>query len=209
MPLTSESKTFGNVPRLSAVRIRLVGKRTSANPPSHQTSSSHLSISQSQPLSSPWIYNINFCPCSTLFPLSNPSRNPHNREFRSCPLLCLTQKHNSIHTPATTIVHNPATILWQINPLFTMSKQFTAAEVAEHKTDNSLYIIIDSSVYDLTSFIGQHPGGPRIIRRVAGKDATKQFWKVNSPQIPPLQSHSLTESTSTTTTVFSRNLAQS
>jgi cytochrome b involved in lipid metabolism len=59
-----------------------------------------------------------------------------------------------------------------------MSKQFTPAEVAEHKTDDSLFIIVDSVVYDVTTFINEHPGGQKILKRVAGKDASKQFWKV-------------------------------
>ncbi|GBF63551.1 cytochrome b5 [Trichophyton mentagrophytes] len=59
-----------------------------------------------------------------------------------------------------------------------MTKTFTAAEVAKHKTPESgLYIIVDSSVYDITNFIEEHPGGSRILKRVAGKDASKQFWK--------------------------------
>jgi cytochrome b involved in lipid metabolism len=60
-----------------------------------------------------------------------------------------------------------------------MSKSFTPAEVANHnKAENGLYIIIDSSVYDVSNFIEEHPGGSRILKRVAGKDASKQFWKV-------------------------------
>lgn len=63
-----------------------------------------------------------------------------------------------------------------------MSKTFTPAEVASHKTaDAGLYIIIDSSVYDVTNFVDEHPGGAKILKRVAGKDASKQFWKVCIP----------------------------
>jgi cytochrome b involved in lipid metabolism len=61
-----------------------------------------------------------------------------------------------------------------------MSQSFTAKEVAAHnKVENGLYIIVDSEVYDLTKFIDQHPGGPKILKRVGGKDASKQFWKVS------------------------------
>ena len=41
-----------------------------------------------------------------------------------------------------------------------MSKQFTTAEVAKHKTEaDGMYIIIDSGVYDVTSTTG--PRRPR------------------------------------------------
>ena len=58
-------------------------------------------------------------------------------------------------------------------------KQFTPADVASHNTaESGLYIIIDNGVYDVTNFVDEHPGGAKILKRVAGKDATKQFWKV-------------------------------
>lgn len=60
-----------------------------------------------------------------------------------------------------------------------MSKSFTPADVASHNSpDKGLYIIVDSAVYDVTNFIDEHPGGAKILKRVAGKDASKQFWKV-------------------------------
>lgn len=60
-----------------------------------------------------------------------------------------------------------------------MAKTFTPAEVATHNSpDKGLFIIIDNNVYDVTNFIDEHPGGPKILKRVAGKDASKQFWKV-------------------------------
>ncbi|KAG9232574.1 cytochrome b5-like heme/steroid binding domain-containing protein [Amylocarpus encephaloides] len=62
-----------------------------------------------------------------------------------------------------------------------MSKTFTAGDVAEHKdAANGMYIIVDSTVYDVTNFIDEHPGGSKILKRVAGKDASKQFWKYHN-----------------------------
>lgn len=61
-----------------------------------------------------------------------------------------------------------------------MSKTFTPADVSSHNSpDKGLYIIIDSNVYDVTNFVDEHPGGAKILKRVAGKDASKQFWKVS------------------------------
>lgn len=39
-----------------------------------------------------------------------------------------------------------------------MSKTFTTADVAAHKTASDLYIIVDGDVYDLTKFQEDHPG---------------------------------------------------
>ncbi|KAJ6124819.1 hypothetical protein N7471_012136 [Penicillium samsonianum] len=65
-----------------------------------------------------------------------------------------------------------------------MSKTFTPAEVANHKTaDQGLYIIIDNNVYDVTKFVDEHPGGAKILKRVAGKDASKQFWKYHNESV--------------------------
>ncbi|SPO07604.1 probable acyl-CoA dehydrogenase [Cephalotrichum gorgonifer] len=58
-----------------------------------------------------------------------------------------------------------------------MSKTFTTADVAAHKSASDLYIIIDGDVYDLTKFQEDHPGGKKILQRVGGKDASKMFWK--------------------------------
>jgi cytochrome b involved in lipid metabolism len=64
-----------------------------------------------------------------------------------------------------------------------MSETFTAKQVAEHKdVDKGLYIIVDGGVYALESFVDEHPGGAKILKRVGGKDASKQFWKVCSLQ---------------------------
>ncbi|GME65921.1 Cytochrome b5 [Neofusicoccum parvum] len=64
-----------------------------------------------------------------------------------------------------------------------MSGTFSKADVASHNKPDSLYIIVDEDVYDLTKFQDEHPGGKKILQRVAGKDASKQFWKYHNEGI--------------------------
>ncbi|KAF2088548.1 cytochrome b5-like heme binding domain-containing protein [Saccharata proteae CBS 121410] len=65
-----------------------------------------------------------------------------------------------------------------------MSTTLTPADVAAHNTvDNGLYIIIDNGVYSMSAFIDEHPGGAKILKRVGGKDASKQFWKYHNESV--------------------------
>jgi hypothetical protein len=34
-----------------------------------------------------------------------------------------------------------------------------------------------------TGFVDEHPGGAKILKRVAGKDASKQFWKYHNESV--------------------------
>lgn len=43
-------------------------------------------------------------------------------------------------------------------PIVTMSKTFSTNDVASHKTPESLWIIVDQDVYDVTKFQEDHPG---------------------------------------------------
>ncbi|KAF2631590.1 cytochrome b5 [Macroventuria anomochaeta] len=65
-----------------------------------------------------------------------------------------------------------------------MSEQLTTKQVAEHNTvEKGLYIIVDKDVYKLDSFVDEHPGGAKILKRVGGKDASKQFWKYHNESV--------------------------
>lgn len=54
-------------------------------------------------------------------------------------------------------------------------KAFTLQEVATHKDATSCWTIIRDGVYDLTSWIEQHPGGAENILKICGKDGTLAF----------------------------------
>ena len=41
-------------------------------------------------------------------------------------------------------------------------KEFTWDEVAQHKTEDDVWMVVENKVYDFTSFLGDHPGGKRV-----------------------------------------------
>ncbi|GAB0090215.1 cytochrome b5 [Sergentomyia squamirostris] len=54
-------------------------------------------------------------------------------------------------------------------------KKFTMDEVKANYHKKSLWVVINKSVYDLTKFQNEHPGGEDILRDMAGKDASEEF----------------------------------
>ena len=50
-------------------------------------------------------------------------------------------------------------------------------EIFEHNTKESLWLLIESKVYDVTNF--KHPGGKQILLQNAGQDATTQFEDIS------------------------------
>lgn len=56
-----------------------------------------------------------------------------------------------------------------------MSKKYTWAEVAMHKAEDDLWVVINDGVYDLTSYMSEHPGGPIVLASKGGKSASSAF----------------------------------
>ena len=50
--------------------------------------------------------------------------------------------------------------------------RYTRQEVASHKKMDDCWIIIDGSVYNISSWLKRHPGGTRVLMHYAGEDAT-------------------------------------
>lgn len=55
------------------------------------------------------------------------------------------------------------------------NKIYKLEEVEKHSTDEDCWIIYESRVYDVTSFLTEHPGGEDLILGEAGRDATDAF----------------------------------
>ncbi|KAJ5693262.1 hypothetical protein N7462_002685 [Penicillium macrosclerotiorum] len=64
-----------------------------------------------------------------------------------------------------------------------MAKVFDAAEVAKHNTRDSCWVVLYGKVYDVTDFLSSHPGGAKIILKLAGKDATEEYDPIHPPGI--------------------------
>lgn len=54
------------------------------------------------------------------------------------------------------------------------SKNYSFEEISKHSSRNDCWMVIEGKVYDVTSYIDNHPGG-LIIARFCGKDATSGF----------------------------------
>ncbi|EEA28220.1 hypothetical protein TMatcc_003459 [Talaromyces marneffei ATCC 18224] len=57
-------------------------------------------------------------------------------------------------------------------------KSFTYAEVSAHSTKKNLHMVIHDKVYDVSSFVDEHPGGEEVLLDVGGQDATEAFEDV-------------------------------
>lgn len=53
--------------------------------------------------------------------------------------------------------------------------------VAKHTSPQSCWVILYGNVYDVTDFIQDHPGGSKIILKLAGKDATEEYDPIHPP----------------------------
>ncbi|KAI0394406.1 mitochondrial cytochrome-like protein b2 [Xylariaceae sp. FL0594] len=62
-------------------------------------------------------------------------------------------------------------------------KMLTADEVVKHRSASSCWIVVDGRVYDVTSYMSEHPGGAAVLLRQGGRDATPEFRNVHSPDI--------------------------
>lgn len=54
-------------------------------------------------------------------------------------------------------------------------KTYTFEEVAAHNTRDDLWVVYEGKVYDITSYLDEHPGGEEVVLDCAGQDATGPF----------------------------------
>lgn len=54
-------------------------------------------------------------------------------------------------------------------------KIYTLEDVAQHNTEDDLWMVINGKVYDCTKFLPEHPGGEEVVIDCGGTDATDAF----------------------------------
>ncbi|KAL3484823.1 cytochrome b5-like heme/steroid binding domain-containing protein [Aspergillus germanicus] len=64
-----------------------------------------------------------------------------------------------------------------------LNKVYTFEELVLHNKDGDMWLAIDGTVYDLTKFSEEHPGGKKILLGVAGTDASKKYRKYHGDNI--------------------------
>jgi len=57
--------------------------------------------------------------------------------------------------------------------------RITWEEVSRHTAKDDTWLLIDGKVYDVTPFLGLHPGGGQLIVEAAGQDATSLFERTH------------------------------
>ncbi len=62
-------------------------------------------------------------------------------------------------------------------------EQYSWEEISKHNTEESLWIVVNDKVYDVTGFLKKHPGGMNPLKYFAGKDATDKFKTIAGHRI--------------------------
>lgn len=57
-------------------------------------------------------------------------------------------------------------------------KYYTLEDIQAHNMSNDTWLIIHDKVYDITSFLEEHPGGEEVLLEQAGADASESFEDV-------------------------------
>ncbi|XP_012728519.2 cytochrome b5 [Fundulus heteroclitus] len=57
-------------------------------------------------------------------------------------------------------------------------KYYTLEDIRVHNMINDTWLIIHDKIYDITSFLEEHPGGEEVLLEQAGADATESFEDV-------------------------------
>lgn len=107
---------------------------------------------------------------TNLIEVENTNTNndkPQAQEEKIVPIL---NTNSSVSAPATSVV--PTT---PIAPKVSTKPLLTMVEVAKHADTTSCYSAINGNVYDLTLWIGKHPGGERAIKGICGVDGSDGF----------------------------------
>ncbi|EMC98132.1 hypothetical protein BAUCODRAFT_121029 [Baudoinia panamericana UAMH 10762] len=64
-----------------------------------------------------------------------------------------------------------------------MAQKVSVAEITKHATPDDCWVVVNGKVYDLSKFAPNHPGGPEMVYKYAGKDGTKTYNQFHSKDL--------------------------
>jgi cytochrome b involved in lipid metabolism len=98
-------------------------------------------------------------------------------------IIVMVQNHKS---PSAAPATGEATQATTATPATqTATATYTLAQVAMHNKASSCWTAINGSVYDVTTWINQHPGGPGPILSLCGTDGSAAFNGQHGGQARP------------------------
>jgi len=120
---------------------------------------------------------------------NTPSTTSQNTNTVSNPVSSNTNPSQNISTssnPTATPIAKPTpTPVASQTPPASTTPSYSFMQVSSHSSASSCWTIIGNNVYDLTSWINQHPGGKQAILGLCGKDGTIAFEKQHGGQARP------------------------
>lgn len=63
------------------------------------------------------------------------------------------------------------------------SRLISVEEISTHRSLEDLWLVVDDTVYDLSEFATQHPGGAAVLLQHAGRDATTVYAEAHAPSL--------------------------
>lgn len=104
---------------------------------------------------------------------ANSKTNQYGQEIQPITNVSTTEQQTQTSITPTPISNNPIS--------------YTMTEVRLHNSSKSCWSVVNGGVYDLTTWIGGHPGGKEAILSICGKDGSDGFNEQHDGQSSPLK----------------------
>lgn len=90
-------------------------------------------------------------------------------DYDECELLSGT------NAPIPTPTRSPTPTVAPTQAPLSQTQSYTQAQIATHNTSSNCWLIINNNVYDVSTYLVQHPGGVSVVTPYCGKEATQAF----------------------------------
>ncbi|CAK1550101.1 unnamed protein product [Leptosia nina] len=102
---------------------------------------------------------------------------PITQDSNDFDMMALTKAALRFVNPWSVAVKSEWTLKEKIEPGAPEAKDriISLAEVSSHDTPDDCWVVIYDRVYDISSFLDEHPGGADIMLEYAGRDASTAF----------------------------------